>query len=110
MTTTIKLPVEFDNLLDSIIGSGATYTWSWYHSVREFPELGAHSVGMVGGGHVVLYALVDANTLATTIEGIIENHKPGWQTVLHSALNDDFDADAGDIVLQYAVLGELVWG
>lgn len=113
MTTTIKLPIKFDDLLESIIFSGVMYTYSWYASHGVFPELGpAHLVGIYTDEEHTKSTtrLLDDRVLAEVIEGIIENHKPGWETVLHGALNDDFDANAGDIVLQYAVLGELVWG
>lgn len=113
MTTTIKLPVKFDNLLESICYSGALSTYSWYASHGVFPELGpAHLVGIYTNEEHTesTTRLLDDRVLAEVIEDIIENRKPGRETVLHGALSDDFDADAGDIVLQYAVLGELVWG
>lgn len=111
-STTIKLPVEFDNLMESIFGAGATYTFWWYASVRKHDELGpAYSVGILTeeDGTSTAYALVDVNTLAKTIENIIENRLYGWQGVLHSALNDDFDAFSADTVIQTAVLGKALW-
>lgn len=113
MTTTIKLPIEFDDLMSAVFGSGALSTYWWYNKVIEFHELGpAFMVFVAIGeeGESLRNRLIDERVLAEVIEDIVEHRKPGWETVLHGAVNDDFDADAGDIVLQYAVLGELVWG
>ena len=113
MTTTIKLPVPIENLIESIFGSGATYTYWWYYKVRECPELGpAYSVGLWTDEEQTRssHALIDERVLAETIEKIVENRLDGWQSVLHGALNDDFDADSADVVIQTAVLGKVVWG
>lgn len=110
MTTTIKLPVEIENLIDSICYSGAFSTYSWYDTFRETDE-GRYYLGIrrPGDDNETVYTLLDADVLAKTIEDIVGNEKPGWESVLHGALYDDFDANSADTVLQYAVFGSLEW-
>lgn len=115
MTTsvTIKLPVEIENLIDSIFGAGATYTYWWYTHVVEHPaEQGSmYSVGILTDEDdgATTYALLDVDSLVETIERIVSERLYGWQDVLHGALHDDFDANSADTVLQTAVLGKVVW-
>lgn len=112
MTTTIKLPVEIENLIDSILYAGAFSTYSWYDTHKEFPELSAHLVGIYLTEDYMKSSvrLLDESILAETIERIVNERLPGWQDVLHGALHDDFDATSADTVLQTAVLGKVVWG
>lgn len=107
--TTINLPVQIENLMDSILYAGAFSTYSWYSHLSN-DGLRA-SVGIYSNEEqtTTTYGLLDANVLARTIEDIVNKRLLGWQDVLHGALHDDFDANSADTVLQTAVLGKVVW-
>jgi hypothetical protein len=112
MTTTITIPVEIENLLDSILYAGAFSTYSWYSHLAVANDGRRASVGIyTNEGHTATVSrILDARTLAETIERIVSERLLGWQDVLHGARNDDFDANSADTVLQTAVLGKVVWG
>jgi len=115
ITTTLTIPVAYHDLHVAIFGSGA-FSYSWYEDVdvltkdKDGDILTARVRMETADETKTKSVVVNTEVLAQTIQSIINEQKPAWQTVLHAVTNEDFDADAGDIVLQYAVLGDLVFG
>lgn len=117
--TTIKLPVEVENLLDSVLYAGAFSTYPWYTTFREsgLKERSYH-VGITPADldlvtpkdGVEVRAIISEGRLAEVIQKIIDNRLPRHADITRAIREDDIDAELADVIIQYAVLGDIVLG
>jgi hypothetical protein len=130
--TTIKLPVEIENLLDSVLYAGAFSTYPWYTTVRPTHSTTstAHTVNLGGGyklhttlrenpqyligitpeGESEVQAFVTEARLVEVIQNVIDQRLPRYADIIQAIREDDIDAELADVILQYAVLDDIVLG
>jgi len=107
--------MKLEDWKDHVLGSGCTYTYPWWHDIDE------NSVGDVKLTHWYDSDIGDYEEhygakpfihwttygkLALTASRVAADHG----LVREAILNDDFDADAMDIVLQKDAFGEVIFG
>lgn len=107
VTTTRTVDDEWVN--DAIWGSGVCEPW-WI----EFHQVTDNSVrvtcwdGECGDGEETIEVTVSYQTIISAINRIL-NGEAEWY--IKDYINrDDIDSDAADVILQYAVYGETVYG
>lgn len=109
--TTINLPVEVENLLDSVLYAGAFSTYPWYTTFREtgLKERSYH-VGITPEDGLEIRVIVTEPLLQRTIQAIIDHRRPRYIDIAHAIQQDDIDAELADVILQYVVLHGIVLG
>lgn len=109
--TTINLPVEVENLLDSVLYAGAFSSYPWYTTFREtgLKERSYH-VGITPEDSVEARAIINEGRLAETIQRVIDNRLPRHADIAYAIQSDDIDAELADVILQYAVFRTIVLG
>ena len=105
------------DVIDHLVYSGASQ-YDWYHELDE--QDGKIVVAIENGEFddegepVVVTKTFTPTALIGVVHDIIANQKAGWRAVQESISFDeddvDFDSDSADIVLQHAVLGDVVFG
>lgn len=97
------------DVIDHLIYSGADQ-YDWY--VRLDEEDGKLVVGMEDPSNPdeTITKTVTVTQVKETIKAMTEAKASGWKTVEMAVKNDDFDCDGADIVWQWVVFGELVYG
>lgn len=112
MTTTINIPVEVENLLDSVLYAGAFSTYPWYTTFRESGLKGVRSyhVGITPEDEPEIRAVISEARLVEVVESIISQRLPRHADIIHAIRQDDIDAELADVILQYAVLDDIVLG
>jgi len=105
------------DVIDHLVYSGASQ-YDWYHELDE--QDGLIVVAIENGEFddegepVVVRNVFFPTHLVGVVHDIIANQKAGWRAVQEAISFDeddaDFDSDSADIVLQHAVLGDVVFG
>ncbi len=100
-------------IIDHLVYSGAE-SYDWYRVLDEDGKqvTVAMETGDTdeNGEEIVLLQQFTPTELKRIAEEIVKDQRAGWRAVRESIAYDDFDSDSADIVLQHAVLGELVFG
>lgn len=112
MTTTLTLPVEIDNLLEVICYAGASYTYPHYIDWQEI-TIGyqpAVAITMLDNDEQPKTLDINETVLATTILDIMANQRPRYRDIATALIHDNIDAELADVVLQYAILDDIIWG
>ena len=92
-----------EEIIDHIVYSGAD-TYEWYK------ELSVNDKGQITCKIEDTQATFSPTQVKNLVNNIIKEKKTGWVTLQDAVDNDDFDCNASDIVLQWIVLKELVFG
>jgi hypothetical protein len=105
---TVRTAMTEEAWKDHIFGSGAD-TWEWWADLYQNPS-----------GDVVIKYFSDPDeydsdvqihyTTLTRLADTASKMAQRNDTIRRSILNDDFDADAMDLVLQTEVFGEIIYG
>ena len=111
---TIKWTPEDDqDVFDTLIGAGAS-EYDWY---RELDEDGKVATVVMETGDwpdegkcIVRRRQFSASELVALVNAIVAEKRAGWEHIQRAVSDDDFDCNDADIVLQHAVLGDIVFG
>ena len=112
MTTTITAPIEIENILEAICYAGASYTYPHYLDWEELTIEGQPACKITIenlAGHPES-AIFTEQSLATTITDIITRRLPRSTDIVTALMRDDFDAELADVIIQYTILDDIVWG
>jgi hypothetical protein len=108
--TTIKLPIEIESLLDSVLYAGAFSTYPWYTKFRETAlKTRTYAVGIAVDGEEHVEYISEAR-LVEVVESIVSQRLPRHADIIHAIREDDIDAELADVILQYAILDDIVLG
>ena len=113
VTITVPLEMDADNLWQMIFGSEFE-TWEWWYAYTNFQggDWEHHCLAEVyhyldeDNGEVIPFQLTIDHIVAA-ITALIQQGNIG---VTNALINEDFDADAADMVIQQACFGEVVYG
>jgi hypothetical protein len=97
------------DVIDHLIYSGASQ-YDWY--VRLDEEDGKMIVEMENPDdpELTITKTVTATQVKEVIKEMTKAQAGGWKTVELAVKTDDFDSDGADIVWQWVVFGEVVYG
>jgi hypothetical protein len=102
----VKQTMSEEDWKDHVLGSGA-FSWEWWYSVEETLD------GILVGWYDDIDSSDNVESKFLTYQQIADKCSELAQThqmVSDQLLNDDFDADGMDVVLQYAFIGEIRYG
>lgn len=99
-----------DQIADLILFSGAD-DWGWWQDI-DGSEIDGFTI--VGDNPEVedspIEVTIGVQFIRNVIDRVLGNQLDGWGIIEEAIDNDDWDANTADIVLQYAVYGEIVYG
>lgn len=99
-----------DQIEDVVIGAGAD-EWSWWHDIYGDEEDGFTIIGDNPRNlDNPIEVTLSVQFIRNTIDRIIGERLDGWGIIEEAIDHDDFDSNTADLVLQYAVYGEIVFG
>lgn len=113
-TVTIQQTIDRQEFLENLFGSGS-FTWSWWNDVvyddgygwDKFPEddeVRFVRISAQDPNSTSEYKFVTAHlSVSDLVRATNRAYKAGWTL-------DDIDADCGDVIFQYAVLNDHVYG
>lgn len=113
MTTTINLTDE--RLFTAVWGSGASYSYGWYVKTHLDEDAQTWQVVLESGNGGVESATLTPASIRRTI-ATIQAERPDFTSAVTRLdwsdpdVDSDVDADVADVIVQYAVLGEVIFG
>jgi len=98
------------DVVDHLVFSGAD-TYDWYRQLDVDGD-DAITIGMDDPNDEdgAIFTTMSATAIRRLAEQFVKEEKPGYRVVARAIQDDDFDSDAADVVLQWAVFGTLVYG
>lgn len=98
-----------EELLDHIVYSGASQ-YEWYLTLETKGD-NYISVEMEDEqGKRTGIKMFSSDVAKSIVNNITHEQLPGWKLIVRAVNEDDFDSVDADIVLQYCVFGQLVYG
>ena len=99
-----------DQIGDLVLGAGAE-VWSWWQDI-DGSEIDGFTI--IGDNPEdednPIEVTLSVQFIRNVINRVLGNQLPAWGIIEEAIDNDDWDANTADIVLQYAVYGEIVYG
>ena len=113
VTITVPLEMDADDLWRMIFGSEFE-TWDWWYAYTNFKggDWEHHCLAEVyhyldkDSGEVIAFQL----TIDHIVDAISALIQDGHNSIATALINQDFDADLADIVIQKTCFGEVVYG
>ena len=97
------------DVIDHIVFSGAD-TYDWYVDLHVDGEMIVCAMEDPDDSESVITNQISAASLRLLVDNYVLNQRSGFSYVERAIKDDDFDCYDADIVLQWWLLGEVVYG
>ena len=113
VTITVPFEMDADNLWEMIFGSEFE-TWDWWDAYTNFQggDWAHHCLAEVY--HIAVEDGYKTTSFQLRIDDIVDAItaliQQGYNDIANALINQDFDAETADTVIQQACFGEVVYG
>jgi hypothetical protein len=97
------------DVIDHIVFAGAD-DYDWYVDLHVDGDTIVCAMENPDDPNSVIQAEMPANALRLLVNKYVSEERAGYKHIVRAINDDDFDANDADIVLQWWVLGDIVYG